>query len=475
MDPKATEIKDKTKLVLIALAIGILIQIPDFFHILNPAIPGLPFWSNYWIKWSVDLIPIFPGLGDAMPGSCFIFTWGPIYALALWFLLPLDVLGSMALFYYLFYIILPPAFVAAGLIKYDPTWGSYSRWANVARGGTIQPMLWGDCGLIWLGIFALAFQWRYVVGTFKGLFGKPDVSEENEALPYRYSWLGLIITFILLIALITATGGGVIGSIGAILGILLWQLGMMRLRAEAGIFFTNSSNGNYMAYYFTGGAFPTTATQADVTVSQWAPYMLLAHTWGVWSHGGNNSGVVAMDSFKMMAHTKVNTRTGFLTIFVASLIPLIIAPLIGLVWVYQHGATVRPGLNYYWVRAGGYWGNFNPSVVSRPRPIWTDMAISGVLMFVLMLARTTIPGFPISPIGPIIGLGYYTVDGVGSMWLWVFIAKFLVLKIGGARLYAEKGVPIAVGLFLGGAFVYLLNIAVALPISGGGWFAWGPS
>jgi hypothetical protein len=61
------------------------------------------------------------------------------------------------------------------------------------------------------------------------------------------------------------------------------------------------------------------------------------------------------------------------------------------------------------------------------------------------------------------------------MWLWVFIAKFLVLKIGGARLYAEKGVPIAVGLFLGGAFVYLLNIAVALPISGGGWFAWGPS
>ncbi|MCM8767560.1 MAG: hypothetical protein NC921_02100, partial [Candidatus Omnitrophica bacterium] len=76
--------------------------------------------------------------------------------------------------------------------------------------------------------------------------------------------------------------------------------------------------------------------------------------------------------------------------------------------------------------------------------------IGAFLMFLLLLARSRIPGWPLSPIGLAIGIPH----PVFHTWFSVFIAwviKTVILKYGGNKVYSESKI-----FFLGmicGSFV----------------------
>jgi hypothetical protein len=468
--------KRRSKLILIGFVVSALISVPDFIHILNPTVPGLPWWSNYWVKWSMDLVPLYPGLAEALPGSALLITWGPWYIMALWALIPIEILFSSWVFFILFYILLPPFFITAGLIPYDPTWPGYTRWSQIGRAGTIHPVIWGDFGYFWLGILALAFQWKYIKGTLKGLFGKPDVSDAEEPVPYRVAWIGFIASLILLVGLITMAGGSALPTIGAVGLIFLYNLGQMRLKAESGIFVTNSNNAAWMSYYITGGEWPTTRTIGDWTAGQWVPWMVANHSQYHWGNGTGAAAALIIDAYKILHDAKSNLKQSFIAMSVAALLAIVLSAVIGLSLVYTYGATVMTALAY-WYRGslGGNFAGFDPQSTGLPGTPWLDLGISFVAVLALMLGRFYIPRFPLSPVGFCLGLGLRTIDGLGWMFLWAWILKFLILKIGGARLYRETGVPLLIGVFLGGAFMFFMNFVVALPLAGGGWFAWGPT
>jgi len=411
-----------------------------------------------------------------LPGSALLITWGPWYIIALWALLPIEILFTAWVFFILFYQLLPPVFVTMGLVPYDPRWPGYTRYSQIARGGIIHPGIWGDFGYFWLGILALAFQWKYVVGTLRGLMGKSSISEEGEPVPYGVAWAGFIVCFIALIGLIVMAGGDVGPAVGAVVLILLYNLGQMRLKAESGVFVTNSSNASWMSYYITGGEWPTNRGIGDWTAGQWVPWMVANHSQYHWANGTGSSAALLIEAYKILYDSKTNSRRAFIAMSIAGVMAIVLSAFIGLSLVYTYGATKMTALAY-WYRGslGGNFAAFDPKTVGRPGPPWMDLGISFVSILLLMLGRIYIPGFPLSPVGFCLGLGLRTIDGAGWLFLWAWIVKFLILKIGGAGLYEQKGVPLLIGIFLGGAFMFFMNFVVALPLAGGGWFSWGPS
>jgi hypothetical protein len=58
--------------------------------------------------------------------------------------------------------------------------------------------------------------------------------------------------------------------------------------------------------------------------------------------------------------------------------------------------------------------------------------------------------WPLEPLGFMIGLHHYFTYHIGTFTpLIVWIAKYVLLKVGGRRAYEEVGVPVAIGIIAG--------------------------
>jgi len=471
---ESDEKRRRMKLIFIAAAVGFAIHMLDFFHILIPEFPGLPWWSNYWIKWGLDLVPIFPAFAEATPGSAWMVTFGPSYIIALWTLIPTEVLFSASVIFALFYWILPPFLVGAGLAPYDPKWTGYSRWVQIGWGGLVRPTIFGNYAFFWIGIIAVVLQYKNLWGTFKSLWTKPDIGDEGEPMPYRFMWIGFILSFILLVALTVVAGSPIGPAITVIFALLLFSLGGMRLKAESGIFGHGFIGGHDQAAYFAAwGPYPTDMGFSDVSRELWVPYYTAFRTWNNWGVFNTNKGAIAMENWKLASDTKTNLRDSFIGMVFFGVLAIVVSLLFGLYLTYQYGATKTTGLAYWRMgRRGGV--KLEPKSVAGAGLPWVEIISSGILTLLLMLARMRWPAFPLSPIGFVLGGSYYTVDGKGTMFMIAWLIKILVLKIGGTTLYERKWVPLVIGFFFGSAAVYVLMAWIAVPLTGGGWFAWGP-
>jgi len=451
------------KIAMIGALIGFAFHAIDYPHILNPAIPGLPWWSNYWVKWSVQLEGYFPGLRDTSPGTVWIVTFGPLWAQTYWFLWPLEILFSTVLFWVIFFMILPPIEVSAGLIAIPP--GSTSRTMESIVGAGwewFSPHYVAVFAGVWLAIFTVALQWKYIRGTLKEL---------------RLYWIGLVLSAILLVAFVLFLGSDPLPAFLLVFWAIVLQLGAMRVWAESGIWMFKYAPAGF-AYHALGNPWPPTMTLETMTKGYWVPFNLF-NTFIYSPIGASHhatGGLTTLDAFKVLSGTKVDPKKGFLAMAAFTIATIIIAPFIMLPLMYSYGGEKTTGLSYFWrpaVTAGNYVRSADPLGASKPGPPWTSFLISGVITAILFFARLRFPGFPIHPVGLVLGASQAAVN-IEMMWLWPLIAKFLVLKVGGVKLYSEKAMPFAAGFTAGSVLEWAIASGILMPMVGGGFWHWGP-
>jgi len=87
------------------------------------------------------------------------------------------------------------------------------------------------------------------------------------------------------------------------------------------------------------------------------------------------------------------------------------------------------------------------------------IGISFIIAFAVYVLRGMLTWFAVNPIGIVASIGWDGGDdpswGTGMLIAWVL--KALTLRLGGVRLYNERGRPLALGLFFGFTIGYLLH------------------
>jgi len=94
--------------------------------------------------------------------------------------------------------------------------------------------------------------------------------------------------------------------------------------------------------------------------------------------------------------------------------------------------------------------------------VWPELTVGIIISAVVTILRFQFTWFPIHPIGLILGstlgwgLAYWFAAIVG------YIARVLVLRIGGPELYEKKGVPLAIGIMIGYGICVLIYALVLI-------------
>ncbi len=162
--------------------------------------------------------------------------------------------------------------------------------------------------------------------------------------------------------------------------------------------------------------------------------------------------IASLESLKLAEETGTNPRDVVIVAIPVAIVVTFLTFLFLSMNVTQFGA--RTFLSDWWTvgqfdRIGNQdAANALRSGITLPtvgRTVWT--ILGAVVAIGLGLARITISGFPLNPLGMILFSNSFYGFGYG---LVAYIIKFLVLKIAGAKTWEEKGLPVALGLFLGG-------------------------
>jgi len=427
------------KLFWISFIIGALFITTDVLAFLIPAIPP----SAEWGAWTVDLNPIYQQILPGAYGTNHIGI-GTVFLGGINFLCSIETLATMAVFAFVVPVLYQAIIVRMGIVPYTPGWegGSQYAWEY----GPFRYTAFAVWGLIaGVGIWMIYSNRQHFMHIFKVALGmKTEGPTEEEGVSYRFVGLGAIVLTVLFIAFFIATGIPVIVSIWIVLSWIVVMFGNVRL---IGDLFDSVCYGYWYGAawdigYLTGawGMYPSTEV-ANVRTQ------FMVHALGDW---GPRMSAFSMTYSHGLWKVAYETRTRARDIMLIFLVSVIITAIIGHVW------------SIYWMHIMGGFANLGPIgyyqwavdwtrefTISPPVGIHGDTTmrwvyiISGIIaVFVIEFLRMRFTWFFVNPVGLIVGWLF--------PWMWLgyvipFIAKLLVLRIGGARVYNDIAVPIVIG------------------------------
>jgi len=436
----------KIKLFTIGMVLVFLYYMPWWLHLGWPSIPDIYGW------YSPPFGGFFPGqinlgnLEGALPCANVSFAFAP-FMWAWFYLLSQDILLTATLTWLLWYIILPPIAYSLGIfgVGVDPTYG--------ATVGTF----WKPGTIAYLGfwpafaIIPLILGYKYFGGTIRAAI-KGEPAGPNELMSYRTAYILVVASGIAVLALFMVSGGGLVTSIWGILYIVISVLAFAHLRGEGGLLLC--------AHGFAGWFQPlwrnVTAT-GDIAVAQaeganYAVPIYLTYMTTSDIHYGTVGGKVAysLDTLKLARGIKANLKGLFPAMLLGSLVSIIVSTPIVL-WSYYTIGFPRVPIH----GDGIWWPNqlWPSSMNASPSPYEPyghgPYAAAGFgIVTLLYLLRLRFAWLPLNPVGLYLG-GIGPWFPTGSAAPVALILKYLTFKIGGTRLYEEKGIPLAVGGFIG--------------------------
>jgi hypothetical protein len=226
---------------------------------------------------------------------------------------------------------------------------------------------------------------------------------------------------------------------------------------------------------FTGGreVWGEQGMMAALILSQTLVYWMSAYWNPLWKY---------TEAFKMAKNTKTRVKDMLIAMLFSSILCLVVGFVVYLIFNYSMGAlsgytggwptgyggawyvlwggasiTQEPGA--WW--GGNVWGG-EPGPPTYPA-IYADLIVGILIGALVFWARRRRPGLPLHPIGFL--LPFF----MGGAWLTFpvylisLIFKYLTLKMGGVKLYEEKGIPLFLGLFIsGGILTFLKNLGGVL-------------
>ncbi len=439
----------------------ILAVLYDLFH--------FQYWGGFLSIWKhppfvipdVDLQGKYPPFQRSVLDS---FSPTPAQV-GLCFLFSIDILFTGVLFYFIFQVIVPAVFVATGVYPSSPTsewgamWGTYYK-SDLGLAGTYNWAL--NCMTFGIALYLIWYTRDYWISSFKR-FMRGEAPEKDEPVPPRVAWLIFLGGTILLFLWMCASQIHPVASFLGILYILVVWFAVLRFSGEAwtsDIFdpwgFRLQGPDRHFAYYVSSalaGNASTTGYGLAYIVSNATCYQ------------PHSSLVPAIFSYKIARETKTDPKEVFKIQFPIVILTAILSVVIG--W-YTIGLQGMRNWAHGWTTSwdgalnnGLGAGNYVVRAKEPPNPVFAWSTLTGIIVgAVLMFLRTRFAWFIINPIAyPMLALlNFYAWGSV----LVAFIAKLLVIKIGGARIYSDYAVPFAVGMFFGSLLSWSLGWPIVL-------------
>jgi len=424
----------------VGFIIGLIVAGISVMNYIAPIFPIFFAWGQYYLG---------PTLGSFLQSVCPSIQgwWMFIPAdVAVFYLAPLDILFTGTLWTFLCAIILPIAFVSAGIVPAGTNIGSSGpfQWSRIARYNVP----------IAIGVFAIIFGLKtYKESLVKAIRGeKPEPGE----IPPLLMWGGFIAVFIIYLAFWSYVG---VPAIVAFVALLVWiidSIGSAKIVGESGTWPSLGGSWIYMQSiaYQTGMALGIYPSNPYKSTSSWALGAMVSYTLPGLAYQSSGTVWGFLSSYAIAEHLKVRGKDIFLAMLIALLVMTFIGPWevlgyassvginkLGLAWGMGDGRFVTSKQMSYVLRAG--------YTVTEEHAGF--LVLTFIIVGVLWFLRTKFPWFILNPVG----LFFY--DG---MWLInvgiAFILKVITIKVFGARAYERVGVPLAVGFVTGlglGAFL----------------------
>jgi len=440
------------KLLLVGIVIGFIVQSTyQLLHALVPAIPAP--WPE--ISYGIVAYDLGPSIGPGASNMLLLFTLGdlPLY-IGLFFLVPVSVLATAVLSTVFFWDILAYIEVRLGWVMNINEYGSYDLfgwWMTTV--GTYSPSGIQVLTITSMG-FPLGVALIYLALSSKTLgasFKSAIQGRKTGPFSSRLLWLGFIGSLLVWIVLVIASELPILFALLFAAINLLIMFAFTRFHGEA---IAGGMDGdNYLA--MTDLASLSAGGDAMKGTGQ----MYRACQLGDMFARGLIYGAAAPACMGVLASLRVceTTKTKWKGTVIASVIAIIVAFLIGhffYIWgAYTWGLQVKfPAMYFHHTQAISYLmptamtpGTYQ--FVAVPMR-WMELVAGIVIAAAVTLLKFRFVWFPLHPMGLLLASAGFAL----TCWfqaLLALIAKYAVLKIGGTRLYEEKGVPIALGLIVG--------------------------
>jgi len=450
------------------ISFGLYIPILHALSVLYPYIPGPApaYLGPYKVVWTEDF-----AVFNLIPWcDLFIEPWPWLIAFA--YLWPIDCINGFILGWAIYHIFFPVLFTSIGWIPPMP-YGTDSWTIDVQWMREFPPQMPGWKHNIELGTLLALFIYPIWVnrGTvkkiFQGLTGSvPDMEEEGGILSLRVGWIGLIVSFILSVIAWSAAGAPVwVAIVTIIFPLMILNIGKARIATETpgryGAFtFHNHFNAQSPVGVMLIGASglyteaSKGATFSSTFLVNWPQdHNRLFAVWSGWIAG-------TLVGFKLADEAKVKISDMAKAAVIAVLTWLIVTTFASVIWLYAWsfppGSPGYGSLGTWFLRQNADasirgWGYIDVPNAAEAMGMVATWIISAAIALAVYALRGLLPWFAVNPIGIVASIGWDGGDdpswGTGMIIAWIL--KGLTLRLGGVRLYRERGRPLALGLFFG--------------------------
>jgi len=489
--------ENKPKLFNKWLCLGFLITVIQLSPLWLPGLDPAVFPVTVTDVLGPDLSPL--GLVPYFIPMVFNFE---IHWISMGLFIPVRMLLSFVISWFIAFWILPIVWTTIGVwdvykggLKWNEwvwTPGGWGAWGPVSsRWAEDFGAIYGLPGLgIMLAVLIIPlFKFR---GTIKivlsSIWKKYPDFEKDEPISLRLTWLLLIVMFVIWLILTVWAGGPVLAKAvvpftifyGFLNLILIGGISIARAYADYGrclcpyndgmIIWTNHVWGHW---YLTetwspwyGGDDPVAYTRALIFGPWEEPYGYSSN-----SHLGPSMGIYSLlESYKVAHEVGVHPKYIFKAYWIAIPISVILTFVFALQFSYMFGLQAKaahfnitgwPAVGTSsWPVTGAY-SEVNKYAIPQA---WKGPTIGSIISLmvgfiigvVLYYLSIKYPSWPINPVSMAIALAYSSPHWFTPL-LMAFIIKYLVIHIGGLKLFEEKVQPFAVGSLVAAGFLYLLT------------------
>lgn len=289
-----------------------------------------------------------------------------------------------------------------------------------------------------LAIWSSRHQLRY---AFSGVVKPGSVDDANEPIPYRWAFVGLVLSAVAIIAFARIAGMAI--WVGVLFFAIYFALSVAitRVRAEFG--------SPHEIYYVN----PHDMMISFVGTRPYSPRSLTVLSLFYWFNRGyrNHPMPNQLEAFKMAEMNGIGNRGLFAALLVTILVSIVATFWANLHLAYRDGAAILGGFKD-WVG----WESFNrlqrwfisPTPPDAPRILFTG--IGSLMVIGMTILRTRFIGFPFHPAGYALAVSF----AMEYFWFAVFVSwalKLAILKQGGIRAH-RQAMPLFLGLILGDYF-----------------------
>jgi hypothetical protein len=298
---------------------------------------------------------------------------------------------------------------------------------------------------LWMARGHLRHVWNVIVGVV-------EADDDNELLPYRWAFFGLVASTFYLFGFMIALGMNWLMAVIYLFGAFIAFVGTTRLVAQTGIIYMQSPLTPTM---FTFATFGTVGIPGSAIVGMVGTYSLVV-----------NGRAPLMPAIFHAAYLGGRLRGQGRKMFTVIAMGLTAAFVIGgayYLWIsYNLGATTLSSV--HWAFHGNQiFDTVIKKMQARVEPDldrWIALGAGAVFMTILTFVQYRFPAWPIHPIGfPIAAANM--VNRIAFTIMFVWLVKIILLKIGGQGAY-EKARPAFIGIAAGYAFAVMLSFVVDL-------------